>query len=300
MKGITKEVQIALVAIVGVVILFFGLNFLKGLSFFTTEDTYYVEFDDISGLNVTASVYADGYKVGSVSAINFNYGNGEKTITAISIDKQMRLPKGTKAEIESDMLGNIKINLLLANNPKERVNPGDTLTGEKNAGMMGKVAAMVPAIEKMLPKLDSIMGSLNTLLADPAMANSLHNIENVTGNLTTTTKELNTLMGTLNRDMPHLMASATSTMGNADKITKSLADADLANTVAQANATLANLNKMTENINSGKGTIGLLVNDPTLYHNLNSTMSSANSLLNDLKSHPKRYVHFSLFGKKDK
>ncbi len=300
MKHITKEVQIACVAITGIVILFFGLQFLKGLSIFTSEHTYYVEFEDISGLTTSAPVYANGYQIGGVKAIAFNYGSEESIVAAISVDKNMRIPKGTKAKIDSDMLGNIKVNLVLGDDRTTLVSPGDTLSGSKDAGTLDKVGAMVPTIEKMLPKLDSIMGSLNALLADPALSNSLHNVETLTGDLTRTTKELNTLMGTLNKDMPTLMKHTTSTMANADKMSSNLADVDFASTISKVDATLANVEAITESLNNKRGTLGLMIHDPGLYNNLNATMSSADSLLRDLKSHPKRYVHFSLFGKKDK
>ncbi len=300
MKGLTKEVQIALVAIVGVVILFFGLQFLKGLSFFTTEDTYYVEFDNTSGLTVTSAILANGYKVGSVSDIKFGYGSGEKTVVTINVNNKMVIPQGTTAEIESDMLGNTTINLSLGDDATARIMPGDTLTGSKKSGMLGKVGEMVPQIEKMLPKLDSIMGSLNTLLADPALANSLHNVEGITANLTRTTRELNTLMATVNKDLPELMTHTTNTMANAERMTTNMAEIDFASTMKKVDATLNNVHLMTESLNNKQGSLGLLMHDPGLYNNLTSTMASADSLLRDLKAHPKRYVHFSLFGKKEK
>lgn len=129
MKYFTKEVQIALVAIAGVVVLFFGLQFLKGLTMFSDEDTYFVTFDDISGLSTSSPVYADGYKVGVVKEIVYNYGNGTDIVAVLGVNKNMRLPKGSTAEIESDMLGNIKVNMMLANNPVERIQPGDTIRG---------------------------------------------------------------------------------------------------------------------------------------------------------------------------
>ena len=123
----------------------------------------------------------------------------------VGLDNQIRIPKGSSAEIESDLMGNVKVNLLLATNPRERVMPGETISGVMQNGAMGKVAAMVPTIEKMLPKLDSILGSLNTLLADPALAQSLHNVQTITSNLTTSTVELNTLMRTLNKNVSSLL-----------------------------------------------------------------------------------------------
>ncbi|MBQ7868872.1 MAG: MCE family protein [Prevotella sp.] len=300
MKFFTKEVQIACVAIFGVVVLFFGLQFLKGLNIFSTEDTYYVAFDDISGLSASSPVYADGYKVGVVKDIVYNYGADGDIIAVVGLDKNMRLPKGSTAEIESDMLGNIKVNLLLAPNPLERIATGDTIRGNKEIGMLSKAADMIPAVEKMLPKMDSILTSLNALLADPALASSLHNVDAITTELAATSKHLNTLTSNLNRRMPGMMDKADRVLANTDKLTKNISDIDIAATMTKVNNTLDNVEQMTAALNSKDGTLGLLMRDPQLYYNLSATMRDADSLLIDLKAHPKRYVHFSLFGKKDK
>lgn len=300
MKFFTKEVQIACVAIFGVVVLFFGLQFLKGLNIFSTEDTYYVAFDDISGLSASSPVYADGYKVGVVKDIVYNYGADGDIIAVVGLDKNMRLPKGSTAEIESDMLGNIKVNLLLAPNPLERIAAGDTIRGNKEIGMLSKAADMIPAVEKMLPKMDSILTSLNALLADPALASSLHNVDAITTELAATSKHLNTLTSNLNRRMPGMMDKADRVLANTDKLTKNISDIDIAATMTKVNNTLENVEQMTAALNSKDGTLGLLMRDPQLYYNLSATMRDADSLMIDLKAHPKRYVHFSLFGKKDK
>lgn len=300
MKAFTKEVKIAIVAIVGVIILFFGMNFLKGLNLFSSTDDYYIEFKDISGLSSSSPIYADGYQVGTVKDVIYDYSGEHPTRVLVSLDKAMRIPVGSSAEIESDMMGNIKVNLLLANNPRERVMPGGTITGEVNSGALGKAAQMVPTIEKMLPKLDSILTSVNMLLADPAIAQSLHNVKTITDNLTTSSAELNTLMKQLNRNVPTMLAKANGVLDNTNKLTGNLAQLDLATTKQQVDQTIANVQELTSKLNSNNGTLGLLMNDASLYHNLNSTMMSADSLLINLRQHPKRYVHFSLFGKKDK
>lgn len=300
MKAFTKEVKIAIVAIVGVIILFFGMNFLKGLNLFSSTDDYYIEFKDISGLSSSSPIYADGYQVGTVKDVIYDYSGEHPTRVLVSLDKAMRIPVGSTAEIESDLMGNIKVNLLLANNPRERVMPGGTITGDVNSGALGKAAQMIPTIEKMLPKLDSILTSVNMLLADPAIAQSLHNVKTITDNLTTSSAELNTLMKQLNRNVPTMLAKANGVLDNTNKLTGNLAQLDLATTKQQVDQTIANVQELTSKLNSNNGTLGLLMNDASLYHNLNSTMMSADSLLINLRQHPKRYVHFSLFGKKDK
>lgn len=300
MKYFTKEVKIALVAIAGVVVLFFGMNFLKGLNIFSSEDNYYVQFSDITGLSSSSPVYADGFKVGVVKDIIYDYTHTEGSKVLIGVDKQLRIPQGSSAEIVSDMLGNVKVNLLLANNPREKVAPGGLIKGMINDGAMGKLQDMVPAVEKMLPKLDSIMTSLNAILADPAIRQSLHNVQTITDNLTTSTAQLNTLMAGLNKNVPGMMAKANNVLDNTETLTANLAAVDVASTMRQVDQTIANMQQLTAKLNSKEGSLGLLMNDTQLYDNLNSTMRNADSLVIDLRQHPKRYVHFSVFGRKDK
>ena len=300
MKALTKEVKIALVTFVGVVILFFGMNFLKGLNLFSSTDDYFIEFKDISGLSSSSPIYADGYQVGTVKDVIYDYTNTNPTKVVVAIDKAMRIPEGSSAEIVSDMMGNVKVNLLLANNPRSRIMPGQTIRGDVNNGAMGQLSAMIPAVEAMLPKLDSILASVNALLADPALAQTLHNVETVTQNLTTSSAELNKLMATMNHGVPTMMTKANRVLDNADVLTANLASLDLASTKQQVDNTIASVQQLTNRLNSNDGTLGLLMNDPSLYNNLTSTMRDADSLLVNLRQHPKRYVHFSLFGKKDK
>lgn len=297
---ITKEIKIALVAIVGILIMYFGINFLKGINLFSSNSYYYLTFDDIQGLGASTPVYADGYKVGTVDAVDFDYSQSGPIKVKADISKELRIPQGSQAEIVKDLMGNIQVNLLLANNPRERIEPGGIIPGAVNEGALGKVSAMVPTIEKMLPKLDSILGSLNALLADPALAASLHNIQTITGDLTVSTKELNTLMAGLNKQVPGMINRANGVLDNTNRLTSNLASLDVEGTLNQVNQTLGSAQAFVDNLNSNKGTLGLLMNDPQLYNNLSATMRDADSLVIDLKQHPKRYVHFSLFGKKDK
>ena len=300
MKYFTKEVKIAIVAIVGLVVLFLGMNFLKGLELFSSDNRYYISFRDISGLSSSCPIYADGYKVGVVRGIVYDYTQSKDIIVEADINKDMRIPKGSSAEIVSDLMGNVKVNLLLASNPRERVNPGETIVGGINDGAMGQMKDLIPVVQDMLPKLDSILASVNLLLQDPAIANSLHNVETVTGNLTVSTRRLNTLLGTLNSRMPGLLAKADGVMDNAQVVTSNLSKVDVESTMSKVNATLDNVQAFTDQLNNNNGSLGLLMRDPNLYYNLNAMVKSADSLLIDLKSHPKRYVHFSVFGRKDK
>lgn len=296
----TKEIRIAIVAILGIVILYFGMNFLKGKSFFSNQHAYYIKFQNVSGLAESNPIYANGYRVGTVKSITYDYKGNNGVIVSFDVDNHLRIPKGSSASIESDLMGNVKMNLLLSGNPLEYIEPGDTIVGELNAGLMGKVSALVPTIEQMLPKLDSILTSVNTLVADPAIAQSLHNIRSTTDNLSESTQKLNTLMAKLDKSVPGMVNKANGVLDNTTRLTANLAAVDIQKTMDEVNQTLANVKAVTEKINGKNGTLGLLMNDDRLYYGLTTTINHADSLLNNIREHPKRYVHFSLFGKKEK
>ena len=296
----TKEIKIALVSILGIVVLFFGLQFLKGLSVFSSDNAMYVAFSDATGLAVSSPVYANGYRVGVVKSLDYDYDPHGKIVAEIGLNKEMRVPVGSHAELASDLLGNIKINLVLSDDPIHMIGVGDTISGDMEQGIMSKVGEMMPVIMDIAPKLDSIMSSLNLLLSDPALRNTLHNVEGMTDNLNATSKELKTLSASLNREVPTMMHKANGVLDNTQQLTHNLSQIDVAAMNAKVNQTLANVEQMTQRLNSNEGTLGLLMRDATLYNNLTATTASADSLLTDLKAHPKRYVHFSIFGKKDK
>lgn len=307
MKFFTNEVKIALVVIVGIVLLFFGMNFLKGKSFFSNEKTYYARFDNLDGLSASNPIYADGFQVGAVSSISYDYEGNGGAIVKFSVNKNLRIPKGSTAEIESDLMGNIKMNLLLTGNPTVIMEPGDTVVGNLKAGIMGAVGELMPTVQSILPKVDSILNSVNKLMADPAIAGSLHNIQSISGELKTTSANLNALVAGLNNRVPGMVGKADQaldkvnvTLDNTSKFTSSLATVDVVGTMNKVNETLNNVQAVTARLNSNEGSLGLLMNDASLYHNLNSTVQSADSLLTNFKAHPKRYIHFSVFGKKDK
>ena len=297
---LTKEIKIALVAIVGILVMYFGINFLKGMNLFSTNNAYYMTFDDIQGLGASTPIYADGYKVGTVDGMEYDYKENGPIKVKVDINKDLRIPQGSKAEIVKDLMGNLQVNLLLANNPRERVEPGGVIPGAVNGGMMDKAANLIPVVEKMLPKLDSILTSVNALLADPALAASLHNVETITSNLTVSTRELNTLMAGLNKQVPGMVRKANGVLDNTNRLTANLASLDVQGTLNRVNQTLESAHQFTEKLNSNQGSLGLLMNDTKLYDNLTSTIGHADSLVIDLKAHPKRYVHFSVFGRKDK
>ncbi len=297
----TIEVKVAIAAIVAIVLLFFGINFLKGIDVFKSTHTYYVVFSDVTGLTKSNPVYANGYAVGNVKDIDYNYEKPGNVVVQVELSKAMQIPRGTSAELVSSMLGSVNMNLVLSSNPLEHLNAGDTIYGHIHEGALEKVETMIPAFEKMMPKLDSILTSLNALLADPAIAATLHNVNEISADLKVSTKQLNSILA---NDIPMLTKRMDRIGENTELLTKNLSQLDVASTLESVNRTIENMNNMTSSLNTkinGKdNSLGLLLNDRGAYDKLYDTMNSANDLLVDLKQHPKRYVHFSVFGKKEK
>lgn len=300
MKSHIQEIKIALVAVAGLVALFFGMKFLKGSNLLSSSDTYYFVFNDISGLTESSPIFAAGYQVGRIKKIYFDYSHAEEIKVLAEVDRKMKIPMGSTASISSDVLGNIKVTLNIAPHRGQYVQPGGVISGSIDTGTVGKMTEMVPTIKQILPKLDSVMFHLNALLADPALAHSIHNIDAITNNLSTSSKQLHILLTNVNREVPGIVSKTNLVLANTEQFTDNLRKIDVASTMIKVDEAMADVQEFTSKINNNSGTFGLLLKDPTLYYNLNKTMKNIDSLAVNLRQQPKRYVHFSLFGRKNK
>lgn len=301
-----NEVKIAIAAIIGVGLLIFGINYLKGVNILTASNTYYVKFQNAQQLAVGNQVYANGYSVGTIRDLEFNYENNSEVIAAIELDDKLRLPKGTKAELVSPLMGGVVLNLILGPNPVDVLNPRDTIVGGPHLGALDKAGDLMPSVEAMLPKLDSILANVNAITGNPALQQTLANAAALTENLVRTSQALDAIMA---NQVP-------ATLNNVNTLTGNLAKVDVDGTVKNVNGTVTTLNTtltdaqkvmaelqttladVQRQISGTNGTVGALLNDRELYDRLNRTVASADSLVTDLKANPKRYVHFSVFGKK--
>ena len=290
------EVKIGITGVVALVALFLGINFLKGVNLFSSSEKYYISFANTKGLTKSSAVYADGYKVGIVSDIDYDFRHPGKVVVEISTEKGLRIPKGSSAQLDEAVLGGCTLNMLLATNLQEAYHPGDTIEGNDVSGLMAKVGGMVPQLEEVVAKVDTLVATLNKLLSDPNLPLIIQNAELITENLDKSTEQLNTL---LHNDIPKMTGTFTKAGENVTTLTDKVNQLDLQATLDNVNQTISSVHDMMKQIQSPKGTLGKLMNDPSIYDNLNHTVQSADSLVNDLKAHPKRYVHFSVFGKKE-
>ena len=241
-----KEVKIGLIGILAIGLLIFGLNYLRGIKMFQSSSSYYVKFTNINGLPTSSPVFANGYKIGLVRDIKYNYEQLGSVIVEVELDENMRIPTGSRGELITDMLGTVKMNLLLNLDSQIYFHPGDTLDGFANNGIMGVAEVMVPKVESLLPKMDSILSSLNQLLANPALTATLYNVEKVTANLNVTTNELNQL---IKKDLPKLTDNLTNISENVVTITNNLKTIDYATTMSQIDSTLHNIQLLTYKLN---------------------------------------------------
>ena len=296
-KYITKEVKIGIASIIALGVVVYGINYLKGIRMFKPSSYFYFKYEDVNALAKSSPVFADGFRVGIVSDISYDYNQRGNVVVEVELDRDMRIPKGSTGELVTEMMGGVRMNILLANNPRESYSVGDTIPGTLNNGIMAGAAELMPQIEKMLPKLDSILKSLNTILSNPDIPATLKSVRNSTANLEAASGQMRKLM---NKDIPQLTGKLNTISDNFVVISSNLKEIDYAATFNKIDSTIHNVQLITQKLNSKDNSVGLLLNDPALYNNLNTTSANAASLLEDLKANPKRYVHFSIFGRKQK
>ena len=292
---IKKETKIGLTGVIALVLLFLGINFLKGVNLFSTKHTYYIRFNNAKALSKNSTVYADGYDVGRVSNILYDYARPGQVLVAIDVDRGLRIPRGSSARLDEAVLGGCTLNLLLTTNLTDAYHPGDTIQGTDASGLFSKAADMMPQIEQTVARVDSLLSALNRLVESPHVEGILQNAEEVTAHLNESSQQLNSL---LKNDVPQMTATFNRAGENVVTLTDHLNQLQLQATLDSVNAAVSSLHKMLAQAQDPDGTLGRMMNDPALYNNLNHTIQSADSLVTDLKANPKRYVHFSVFGKK--
>jgi phospholipid/cholesterol/gamma-HCH transport system substrate-binding protein len=292
-KKLTREAIIGIVTIVSIGLLYFGINYLKGVNLFKPVNHYYVEFNKIKDLTVSSPVYVEGFKIGLVRSIHYDYKTTDKITVEISLEDAMKINRGSYIVIENSFLSGASLHIHLNKYVDEFVKSGEALEGRLGEDMMASVQEKIlPSVEAILPRIDSILTGLQSIVNHPALTQSLTYIEQTTGNLEVSTRQLNLL---LNKDVPVIISDLQKITTNFVGVSEELKGLDINTTINSVNQTLENLKLTTDRLNSNDNSLGLLLNDKSLYINLNGTFNNASNLLLDLKENPKRYVHFSLF-----
>ncbi|MGN0187700.1 MAG: MlaD family protein [Paludibacteraceae bacterium] len=296
-KIFTREVKIGLSFILAIVCIVFGLNYLKGINIFAPSNRYYAEFDNLDGLVVSNNVVVRGYKVGQVTEITYDFTLEHPFVVTILVDDEIRLPLGSTMLLRDDGLMGGKVIDIVYGDQSELYAVGDTIPSDMVPGLMAVVGQLVPRLEGTISRVDSVLESVNTLVASPEIKNSLKSIERVTADLQVSSAQLKRVMNT---QLPGIMTDINTVTGDLKKVSGDLRQIEFAELFARIDRTVNNLQIFSDKLNSNEGTIGKLMNDNALYDNLNTTVGSVNELVIDLKANPKRYVHFSLFGAKEK
>lgn len=295
-KTFTRELWVGMLGILALLIIYLLINFFKGVNVLKEGKFYYVNFDNIGEIVKTSPIYLNGYKVGNVSNISYDFNSTDGVFVEINVDKRLNIPLGSYAEVNNKMLGSSTISLKLGKS-NSFVAAGDTIKGYLNGGAMKEAGEMLPKISAMIPKVDSILVSLNSILGNPAINKSIDNVELLTQQLNTTTTMLNSL---LKEDIPTATDKLIKLEDDMLAVSSQLSEVDYRKMFDTLEKSVTNLKEIAEALNNGEGTAGMLLKDTTLYNNLNKTCAAATALLNDVKEDPKKYVHFSIFGRKDK
>lgn len=297
-KILSKEFWIGLSVIVAVLILVFGIDYLKGINLFRPTHYYLAYYENVDELTVSSPVLINGYKVGQVREINFNYKRPGKIEVVMALDKKLELPEGTVANLGSTLLSGARIELAVGHSDK-MLPIGSEVATDSKAGIMSAVTdGLMPAITGIMPKVDSLLYNLNQIAGNPALAQSINRLDGISADLLSTTHGLNTMM---NKQVPAIANNAARATQGLDTIVSNLGvlsyqlkNLPLDATVGNVNALTANLSEFSRQLTDKNSTLGLLTSDPELYNRLNQVSADIDSLIVDIKKNPKRYISIKL------
>ena len=311
-KIFSKELIIGVCVILALVILFFGINYLKGINLFKPANFYVVEYDNVGGLETAAAVTINGYKVGQVREIDFNFEHPGKIKVTLALSENLRVPEDSRAVIENSLLGGPSIVIRIGTSPK-MIPVGGVIKGGTATDLMSRVNdEVLPTVTNILPTLDSLMvnlnstaANINTLSGHPALMTSVNRLDEITANIAALSGQLKNSLGT---SVPGLMRNAHSITVNLDSMSRNMAQLSYNLKNLPVDATMedpnvimgnlkglsANLETLSDNLNNPEGTVGKMMNDPQLYNNLQRVTADIDSLIVDIKRNPKRYISIKL------
>jgi len=313
MMKVSNETKVGALTVIAVTLLVLGYNFLKGKSLLKKSNVIYARFADVGALEISNMVKIKGFRIGNVYKIDNIDKDVSEVIVTINMTEEINIPKNSVAIINSSLTGSASISVL-PGNATSFISFGDTLQSSSNPDILSKVMTSVdPVMANVKQAIDSlklVLSNLNSVFDEHTKAN----LKAVIGNLKTTSDDLTVLLnsknGALAKTLNNVETFTTNLNGNNEKLnttienlkntSQKLSEVEIKETVANLNNTITQLQGILQKANKGEGTLGLLINDPKLYNNLQNTSRSLNILVDDLKLHPKRYVSLSIFGKKDK
>jgi phospholipid/cholesterol/gamma-HCH transport system substrate-binding protein len=319
---LSKEFVIGVVVVVAIAVLYMGVNYLKGINLLSKQLKFYAKYENVAGLTPSNAVVLNGYKIGIVSEVGMNpNGDGSLIVEVVLNDSKLKVPADTKLEIfDADLFGGKGIRILMGDSAV-LANHKDTLIGSVSLGLTETIKNEIEPLKQktsdLFAGLDSVIASLNGVLGSAndkeGLSQVFKNLKNTLQNLDNSTAKVDALLGENAGKLSNIFSSVESISSNIEKnnaqlsnaiknfssLSDTLAKLELASTVIKVNRALENFNGVMSKVNEGNGTLGQLVNNDSLHTQLVSASKSLDLLLDDMKTHPKRYVHFSVFGRKD-
>lgn len=297
-KIFTKEVIIGVSVVCAIAILIIGIDFLKGINIFKPANFYVAKYENVAGLEVAAPVTINGFKVGQVRSIEYDYEHPGLIEVHLALNKKLHIPVDSRAVIGSTLLSGSYVEIDMGTSSEMLPVGGDIQVGKAPDLMESLSNDLIPSVNSIMPKIDSLLLSINRLVSDPALTASIQNLETITKNVSMATGSLNVLM---RKDIPGVIDGAGNLLANLDTISRNLntLSAELANlpipqTMDNVNMLSANLTKFSNQLNDPNSTLGLLTHDPALYDNLRRVTADVDSLILDIKKNPKRYISIKL------
>lgn len=304
---ISRELKTALIILGGIALFVLGFNFLKSSALFDNSKTFYAVYDDVSGLTPGTSVDINGLSVGSVKDIRFLDGRGNLVVT-FTVSKDFVFSENSEVEVyDTGIIGGKNLRIIPVFDGSEAAASGDTLVSTMKPGITELVTQRLTPLQE---KLESLLNSADTVLVgmddvmDEASKENLRkgisHFDDVMANLNSVTRNLDRFLTRNEQSLNRSLAEVEKITQNLSGVSAELANADVGQTVKSLQSTIANLNGMITKMQTGDGSMANLINDKELYTNLSAASDQLNLLLEDMRLNPKRYVHFSVFGKKNK
>lgn len=305
---LSREVKTAILVILGIIFFVFGFNYLKGKNLLDTTKTLYAEYDNVEGLTSSTPITINGLIVGKIIGIDFKDDNSGKLLVTMSVDTDFEFSKQSKAQVyENGLIGGKAVAIIPVYDNNNIAQSGDFLVPDTKPGLTElvnqRLTPLQEKIEKMMMSADSLLVNLNSVFDDETKNNlkgSIASLNTTMSSFKSTSATLNTLLKDNQSKLNTTLTNFESASGNMNTITSSLAEADLSKTINELQGTIQKFDNVMASIENGEGSIGKLLKDEGLYNNLEGASKQMEQLLQDMKLNPKRYVHFSLFGKKAK
>lgn len=294
-KKISRNFWIGLTTVIALFLFYFGFNFLKGRNVFESTEEYFVPLSDTGGLSRSSSVLINGYTVGKVKDLKFDYENMYSSVAILAVSRDLNLPLGTTAYVKTNPFGGAAMILEVpeVNTGDYYFTPGDTIPSRIRPDLMKEIEEEIaPQVSRSLASLDSLIATVKSVVSDPNITSTISEISLSAANIRNTSAQLNAYMS---KKMPTILNNIDSTSIAVKQISNSVPADELESAVLEFKAVVANLRKVSDQVNGKDSSVGLLLNDPELYRQLQSTVSSADSLITDIKNHPKRYLKISIF-----